>query len=258
MTEELRANGGLPQGVVQEDRRLEAAAESTSLELAKHRWHWTDDESNPDTVSYAAYARAVGKGATTILQYAKGYVLFTQSGRGARSFGDALEQVNMSADRRIVIEAIANEFKVAPAVARSAYRHEVDEVRNSVEHIAEEKEEKGEAFPVEDRKEYAERIAKMKRNTRVQAERELEEGRQRHSRRFTEVDSLLSKARLALREAREAQEGVSFTDEEVGLLAREYDAIEGNARAGKAKLTGDSGTDWDAQLVSLEEWRQHG
>ena len=35
----------LPQSVVEEDRRLESSAESASEALAKHRWHWTLDES---------------------------------------------------------------------------------------------------------------------------------------------------------------------------------------------------------------------
>jgi hypothetical protein len=30
------------------------------------------------------------------------------------------------------------------------------------------------------------------------------------------------------------------------------------ARIGKSKLTGDSGTDWDAELAQIEEWRQWG
>lgn len=67
MTEQLS-----PQ-VIAADRRLDDNAKRASEDLAKHRWHWTLDESNPDRVSIRAYARAVGRHHRTISVQANGF-----------------------------------------------------------------------------------------------------------------------------------------------------------------------------------------
>jgi hypothetical protein len=51
------------------------AAESTSQELAQHRWHWTLDESNPKRVSMRDYTDEVGRSYSTIRTSVKGYAL---------------------------------------------------------------------------------------------------------------------------------------------------------------------------------------
>lgn len=50
----------LPVEIVAEDQRLDAQARSAQMDLAALRWHWTLDESNPDRVSFGAYAAAIG------------------------------------------------------------------------------------------------------------------------------------------------------------------------------------------------------
>ena len=46
-----------------------------SEELARHRWHWTLDESNPDRVSFSEYAAGVGRHKSQIQSFARGYAL---------------------------------------------------------------------------------------------------------------------------------------------------------------------------------------
>ena len=61
---------------VARDHELEAAHEKTSEALAKHRWHWTLDESNPERLTIQEYARRVVRGRASIHRMAYGYAAF--------------------------------------------------------------------------------------------------------------------------------------------------------------------------------------
>lgn len=258
MTEERGMMPGLPAEVIREDQRLEEQAHKVAETLAWLRWHWTLDESNLQRVSFAAYGRAVGKGKTTIAQYAHGYVLLTQSNRAARSFTEVLEQVNMSASKRSVVEAVAEQYGIAPKTARQEHRSEIIEVKYAVENEAERREEAGRHFDAEERAEHARKVAAQKKATRDAEERYLQEQRKKHNAMFLEVDARLSKARRELKEALDTIRDVEFSEEEVVLLERQNEAVEGMSRLVASALVGDSGTDWDAELKQLEERRQYG
>jgi hypothetical protein len=178
--------------------------------------------------------------------------------RGALSSLSIPKPSAAEVEKQVVVEAVAEANEITLETARSEYRHDVLNVREAVEREQERREEKGQAFAAEERAEYARRLAEKKKLTRERAAREREERRAQHTAMFMEVDADLSKALRLILEATEKQEGVEFTEEEVELLEREYDAISGVARIGKSKLTGDSGTDWDAELAQIEEWRQWG
>ena len=64
----------LPSEVVEQDKQLDAEIARKTDELMKLRWHWTLDESNPDRVTVAAYARAVGRDRKTISRDANAWV----------------------------------------------------------------------------------------------------------------------------------------------------------------------------------------
>ena len=51
----------LSKAVVAEDKKLAKASDKAGEALMKHRWHWTLDESNAKRVSFAEYARQVGR-----------------------------------------------------------------------------------------------------------------------------------------------------------------------------------------------------
>lgn len=258
MEERVSARQGLPEGVVGEDQRLEAASESASGDLAKLRWHWTLDESNSERVGFAAYARAVGKAPTTIKQYAHGYVLFASSERGASlTIGEAVQRVNTNTEKQVVIEAVAEQYGTTPQTARRWHKAEVRAVKNAVEEKAEEMEEKGEDFPLEERAEYAQRIAGIKKRARDREQREREEAKKRHGARFFEADGYGRDAANSMKKMLAQVEGVEFDEEEVRLLQTHSQAVTAMARLVDAALTGDSGTDWDAELARIEQERDY-
>lgn len=259
MTEERNIGPMLPVEVIREDQALETSVESASFELARLRWHWTDDESNPGAVSYSTYARAVGRSRPLIGMYAKGYVLFTQSEKtDLTSMTQAIKRAMDSVDARGVVEAVAQVNNLSYSHARSNRREQVREVRNAVNNEAERREERGEVFAADERADYARKVAETKKRTADREAREREESAKRHTARFMEADAELSKARRALKAALDTIRGVGFTEEEAQLLGMENGAVQGMSHLVGAALTGDSGIDWDAELTKLEEKRQYG
>src|SRR4051812_37900776 len=63
----------LDRTIVEADKRLETKSERAREELAKHRWHWTLDKSNPDRVSIREYARQIGRHQRTVQDMVNGY-----------------------------------------------------------------------------------------------------------------------------------------------------------------------------------------
>ena len=61
----------LPSTIVLQDQELEAQRDDASASLAKLRWQWTLDESNPKRVSIRSYAEQVGRAEKTIRSMAK-------------------------------------------------------------------------------------------------------------------------------------------------------------------------------------------
>lgn len=52
----------IPPEAVTEDRQLETTLQHAMEALARHRWHWTMDETNPQRVRSDEYAAAVASG----------------------------------------------------------------------------------------------------------------------------------------------------------------------------------------------------
>jgi hypothetical protein len=112
----------------------------------------------------------------------------------------------------------------------------------------------------EERVEHARKVAEAKKRSREAEERHRAEQRKRHGWMFLDVQADVSKARRAIKSALEKiKDGdIPFDDEEVELLERENAALQDTSRLFGAALTGDSGTDWDAELYELEQRRQWG
>lgn len=256
MTEEYRITA-LPKGVVAEDRQLERAAESATEALAYHRWHWTLDESNPDRVSIRQYAEAVDKAMQTIQVHVKGYMLSAQSDRDI-PVTEGVERARMSAERELASDAVAQAHGIKLSTVRLLHKDEVKEVQSAVQREAERREEHAEDFPADAREDYAKRLAEMKKRTQEREEREEEQYKQNHGWAFFDIDTDMSKARELMRTALTKVKDVQFDDEERELLQRENEAIRGMSRLIESALTGDSGTDWDAELALLEERREYG
>ena len=81
------------------------------LALAKHRWHWTLDETNDDRVSCRQYSRDVGRAESTIRQNAEGYDEWVRGHAHASDtpadLGEAMERAVMGDRRDAATEAVA-------------------------------------------------------------------------------------------------------------------------------------------------------
>jgi hypothetical protein len=90
---------------IEKDRELEAAASQTTLELARHRWHWTLDESNPDRVSFGQWAERVHRHKSVIAAMVNGYAVFLKE--DDISLGEAMARAMTGAEQTEVVEAVA-------------------------------------------------------------------------------------------------------------------------------------------------------
>lgn len=253
MAEERR----LPKGVVEQDQELEGRVQSASEALAELRWQWTLNEENSERVSFAQYARDVGGHKDTIRTYARGYEIF-KGANGATPFAlvDAIERAKYSEAHNTVIEAVADAHDTTFHVARRHHKDDVKEVKAAVTDEMDKRTEKGETFPAEDQEDYAKKVAQQKKRSREA--RESARLERSHTGVFMSVDARLTKARQELKEALVEVRDVEFTDEEVMLLERQNEAVQGMSKLLASALVGDSGTDWDAALADLEERRQNG
>ena len=128
----------LPAHVVAEDRRLERVKESATEALMRLRWHWTLDESNPERVSFRAYARQIARSHQAVMWYANGYVHLKDDSPGnalVTTPTRAVERAKTSAERYAATEAVATAFGVAFVTARQQYGNDV----NAVLHMARER-----------------------------------------------------------------------------------------------------------------------
>ena len=89
-------------------------------------------------------------------------------------------------------------------------------------------------------------------------ERHRAQQRKRPAAMFMEADGRVSNARRELKKALDAARDVEFSDEEVELLVRQGEAARDMASLFIAAVSGDAGTDWDAELYELEQRRQWG
>src|SRR6266568_1295492 len=125
----------LPQSVVTEDHRLEKAAESSTRELMKLRWHWTMDESNAKRVSMRAYARSVEREHSVISRDARAYVVTLSSPRTSPT--EARERAAMSVETFSATESVAKARGLEFTTVRQDRPVEVRRVRELASERAE-------------------------------------------------------------------------------------------------------------------------
>lgn len=232
----------LSQRVVLEDQRLEAEAKSASEELARHRWHWTLDESNPGRVSFRAYARAVGKSDMTIRQYANGYELHT-----ARNIPltEAMQRAVVGAETEAATEAVAKARGKAFGTAKKSDRQEVKRVRQIARDRAEER---GTSIEEEAPK-VAETIVKSE-----QAEQKRQDDRKnRLGLRFVEMEKHLDAVKRRLIQAVNLAHDVEWGDEERELLADTLGNVRSLLNLIDVAMAGAADIDWDDELARLTE-----
>lgn len=241
----------LTRAVIDTDHQLEGSATRASEELAKHRWHWTLDESNPKRIPVREYARDVERNLATVQRYANGYALYLAKmadppGGVAYTIQDAIRQSENSAERQEFNEAIAKgSGRAVGQVARGDNRVRTNEI---IAHAKERAERRG-TDPVQE----AENIARHQVKARASAHRQKESKAKGHFFRWNEIEGDLLRARRSLLHAMSVGEGVDFTDEEMEFIR---DAV-ANTRAVldliDLRMQGNPDIDWDGELAKLSE-----
>jgi hypothetical protein len=237
----------LPVAVVQEDNRLETAAEKSREELARHRWHWTLDESNPDRISTGIYARNVARGVSTIRDMANGYAEWIKikddGAPGSTTFADCLERAKLSGDRLTATEAVAKAAGVSIGTARRHKSQEIDTVMIT----AQERAERNNTTPAEEVHE----VAEFLHAAAASRKKSREESRAAKSHGFIRIEGSLAAAKRHLGEALDVAQNVEFSDDELTLIIRSIDNVRGLLHLIDLKLGGATDVDWDAELAKL-------
>lgn len=236
----------VPAEVVETDHKLEGAASKASEALAKHRWHWTLDETNPNRVGIQTYARAVGRSTTTIAKNAHGYANWKESA-GALPLIEAIERARMSADREAIVDAVADANKVSFKTARQTYNPDIKRVREAVEDAVERKPDITPEEKVEVAKRHADFIARSK----ASEHRRAEDRKRQRTATYMLLDAKLDHARRDLKEALDNANRAEMGDEEIRLLQTALEAIKTLTALIGSALAGESGVDWDAELAKI-------
>jgi hypothetical protein len=118
------------QMIVKQDHELESEAGKANDSLARHRWHWTLDESNPDRFeSIREYARLVGRNEATIRTMANACVDHLRTGRDIQT---AVQLQTVKESDRQITEAVARATKTSVVTTRQHHKDDVDKVRTVV------------------------------------------------------------------------------------------------------------------------------
>jgi hypothetical protein len=233
------------QSVVEEDRKLTREAETSRGALARHRWHWTLDESNLKRVSARAYAAAVGVSRQLIDQYAQGYALY-QSVKGtlnAMTISDAIARAQMGAETRAAAEAVAHARGITAEAVR---RHRPNELRRVRDHARELAEEKGTTIADEAGR-VADFIVKAERT-----EARTEAGRRaKRTARYLELEGILAGAQRKLEQALTLSHQVDWGAEEQELLLHSLKFVKRLLELIDLAIVGTKGIDWDTEIKKL-------
>jgi hypothetical protein len=236
----------LPTTVIEKDRKLQRSAD----ELMELRWHWTLDETNPDRVSHAEYARQVGVDRKQISDDAHGWAdwLKDQSA-GTRmpgqpeTPGEYRQLRKLSSERQTAARAVA--ATTGRAVGNVA-RHQRDEIDAVVSTARERAVDRGTTVEHE-----IERAAEWREKARKASEREQDERRRRSTARFIEIEGDLGAAMQRLRKVLATAEDVEFTDEERDLITTSLEKMRALLGLIDMRIAGETNVDWDTELQKL-------
>jgi predicted Rdx family selenoprotein len=236
----------VPAKAVAEDHRLEQSASKASESLAKHRWHWTLDETNPARVSIRAYARAVGRSDRTVGNQAKGYAAWSAR-EDSRTLSECIDRANHTAEKADIVEAVAEANEITFTRARQGYAPDVSRVRDAVEQAVERKPD----MTADDKADYAKRTAQtIARSKAADAKRTKQRAAQR-SVMFMRIDAKLAHARGDLKDVLAFGRDLGLADVEIEDIKEALAKIKSFADLIDMALTGSIDVDWDAELAKI-------
>jgi len=234
----------LPTKVITEDKRLDGAATNAQEQLAKLRWHWTLDESNPNRVSFSEYGRQVGRANTAIRSMAHGYANFSNASvRGNRSLTDCIELAKLTTEKQAATEAVADAMNLSVTAVASGHRDKVKETIRAAHEAATRKESSIE--------EEIPRIAQAHERQRQSAAKQRAEHKRSHSMRYIEIEGHLAAAKDRLARALSVAHDVDLNGEETELIVDMLRQVNAALRLLDARFVGESGTDWDNEAERL-------
>ena len=231
----------LPRHAITEDHHLEDAAGRASEDLARHRWHWTLDQSNPDRVGIREYARAVKRNESTISATVRGYEAWTVGGASNTTLAGHIQLAGMGEERAAATSAVADALGNSVGTTARSRRSEVKDVLASARDAAERK---GTDVHDEIRRQ-AETLAKGRR-----AEADRRAARPR-SVLYAKLELRLSTAQRALSEVLVEARSNALDDEVTELVQVTLGNIRALLGLIDLALAGNVNVDWDAELSKL-------
>ncbi len=228
--------------IVEEDHRLEQAADTSHEALAHHRWHHTLDETNPDRVSINAYAKAVARNESTMRRVVKGYAAWRSGGTG-RTLNEEIRMASRSVEVQAATQAVAEAKGTTLGAAERGHRDEIRRVRDTARERAEQR---GTTVTDEIPTVAAEREKTRRSNKRLQDERS-----KRLDARFVEVERHLLESKRRVLRALQVARDIEWTDEHRELITETVGDTRAVLDLLELHVAGTVEIDWDADLKGL-------
>lgn len=237
----------LPSEVIATDHQLEEVANAADGQLARHRWHWTLDYTNPGRVDVAEYARQVGRDKSTIRVMVLGFDSHRQLGDASSSdLQDHISRARMGSETAAAAEAVAKARGVGLSSVRDPRTKAGQDVRRVRDISRQLAEEHGTSIEAEAPK-VAETIVRAERAAQAtEAER-----REHTDLRFFEMERYLISAKRELLRAVKLAPQVPWDDEHRELLGDTLSNVKALLGLLDSAIAGISGTDWDAEFAKL-------
>lgn len=232
----------VPQEVIQADSMLESSAEKASLDLYKHRWHWTYDPENPDRVPVRDYAFAVGRSESTIRAHAKGYESWLKNPDNG-SINEHAIRAGMTHERVLASEAVAQLHGVGLSTVKQKHQVEVNDLIADAKRRAQ-----NDNVPFETAMQSA---IEFHRNAVISRAEQRKRTMEQHGLRYVNIESKLTEARNKLYLVLQELQGLELNDRERQALIDSLRRADSVLRLCDLALTGSVEVDWDAELEKL-------
>jgi hypothetical protein len=225
------------------DRELEAAADNTTEALARHRWHWTLDESNPDAISITAFAERLGRSQNVVFSHAHGYSL--KAINPDMSLPEAIARASTGAQQTELFEAVA----AATGKTFQNVRKNNTPLARAVRIAATERAERKGTTISEELAQAAKAVWAAKQAD----EKEKKARRAGKSSQLLALEGHLSSAQLSLKYALRDTDPDLLDDESREYLHTVIARLRTMLDLVDLKATDRTETDWDAELAKLGE-----
>jgi len=236
--------------VVRQDHKLEATAEKATNALAKHRWHWTLDESNEERMTFAEYARLVGRSRETIGAMANTYEA-VRVNPDSEDVQTEHELKRVPLHDREIVRAVAKALGMSVSHTRHYYKEHILRVNNT---LAEVRETEPDMTEEREREVIAKAAQLVAREHAAEKASKKSKKQQSKPVQWLILDGKIQRARDYVNDALDCARGdfESEYSEDVALaLQGAADKLLAAVQLLKTALGDDVEIDWDAELEKL-------